>query len=191
MQDVEGLKEAGLKTGHAKRLVKVLGRSTKVMQKLAGVAPEPTPADSEEEENEDDPGEIHIGDDTAGAAPAQAAPAALASALKSSRDTPKIVVPAESPSPPAAAAAAAAAGPTKPVAPLEIRTTPRTPSDGLPPPIVTPPEPSTSDPYGQTAAAPAALVSATPVEITVKLTRHPKHGYGLDVTDTLEVCSVR
>lgn len=103
---------------------------------------------------------------------------APAPAVKIDEDTPKIQIP------PTAAQ-------SRPVEPLHIRTTPRTPSDGLPPPIFTPPSQAKATTSLPAVAQTVAQPSATPPEFSVALTQHPKHGFGLDVSDALVITSVR
>ena len=103
---------------------------------------------------------------------------APAQSMKIAEDTPTIHIP------PSAAQ-------SRPVEPLQIRTTPRTPSDGLPPPILTPPGQAKAAPSLPVVAQTVARPPAAPTEFSVGLTQHPKHGFGLDVSDALTITSVR
>jgi hypothetical protein len=130
--------------------------------------------DDDDDENEDDPGELTFDADIEYPADNIGAPApALAPAPKVAAGTPTIQIPPQ------------------PVEPLQIRTTPRTPSDGLPPPVLTPPGQAESTPKQQVVLQTAAQPPAAQVEMSVALTQHPKHGFGLDVSDVLAVTSVR
>ena len=170
--DADDLKELGIKTGHAKRLLKMLGRSPGAMLAREGSRdfedtaegekrPVVVPAESESEEgsseegsseeesgsDEDDDDDVSGDDDDEEEKEEGTIPAT---------EKPEWV--------------------QKPVEPLQLRHTPRTPSDDrqsslaspLPPPSLLPPR-----------------------QVSVKLKHDPKHGYGVDVSDDGTVTSLR
>lgn len=136
----------------------------------------------ETDKNEDDPGELAFDAGIAHSADVTGAPAPAPGPAPA---------PASTPGPKIAASTPMIQIPPRPVEPLQIRTTPRTPSDELPPSVLTPPSEVDEKPKQPVVLTSAVQPQAVPVEISVALTQHPKHGFGLDVSDVLAVTSVR